>query len=206
MVVTAHTRDDQLETVVMRALRDPHHTGARGLAAMYADQRVDVARPFLDVTRAHVAAYAEAHEIRFADDPSNTSRAHLRNRVRMDLLPALERASPGFGDAMLGLSREAARVRSTLERAAGTLGATLVGAGVVAVPAEPLLTFDAQSLAVLWPAVAGLAGGVLDRRGTERLVAFTAAARPSGRIPLSGGARVERTATSFVLRTSRVVE
>ena len=57
MVVTAHTRDDQLETVVMRVLRDPRHTSPRGLAAMYA--RSAVARPLLDVARADVAAYAD---------------------------------------------------------------------------------------------------------------------------------------------------
>src|SRR5262249_39624360 len=95
-VVTAHTCDDQLETVVMRVLRAPRHTSPRGLAAMYAPS--PVVRPLLGTRRADVAAYASAHRVRFVDDPSNGDRRYLRNRVRLDLLPALERALPGFGD------------------------------------------------------------------------------------------------------------
>src|ERR1019366_7453970 len=59
-VVTAHSLDDQLETVVMRILRDGRNTSARGLAAMYS--RSVVARPLLDVRRADIAAYAKASE------------------------------------------------------------------------------------------------------------------------------------------------
>jgi tRNA(Ile)-lysidine synthase len=195
-IVTAHTRDDQLETVVMRAMRDPRNSSPRGLAAMYSRSRI--ARPFIDVRRADITAYAHANEIRYVDDPSNLDRAHLRNRVRLDLLPALERASPGFGDEMLALSRKAARWRESVERIVDTLGVTLLPPLVV--PSEPLISLPAASLAIVWPAIAARAGIALDRRGTERVVAFTTAARPGRRIPLSGGAEVGRTASTFVVR------
>ena len=48
----------------------------------------------------------------------------------------------------------------------------------------------------------GFAGVTLAWRGTERLVAFTTQGKPGGQVPLSGGARVERTRTTFVLRAS----
>lgn len=197
-VVTAHTRDDQLETVVMRVLRDPRHTSVRGLAAMYAPS--PVVRPLLGVGRSDVAAYAAAHQVRYVDDPSNADRAYLRNRVRLDLLPALEAACPGFGAEFIGIARRAAAWRESVERIVDTLGAQQLPPLVV--PLGPLRTLPAEALAVLWPAIAGRAGIVLDWRGTERLVAFTAAGKTGGRIPLSGGAEVERTASTFIMRAS----
>ena len=165
---------------------------------MYA--RSAVARPLLDVTRADVAAYARALGIAFVDDPSNLDRAHLRNRVRLDILPALERARPGFGDEMIAVARNAAAWRESVERVVDTLGVTLLPPLVV--PSDALADLPAEALAILWPAIAARAGVALDWRGTERLVAFTLTGRPGGRIPLSGGAEVGRTAATFVVRAS----
>jgi tRNA(Ile)-lysidine synthase len=201
-VVTAHTRDDQLETVVMRVMRDPRNTSVRGLAAMYA--RSPVARPLLDIRRADIAAYAKTNEVRFMDDPSNVDRVHLRNRVRLDLLPALEKACSGFGDSMIAVSRKAAAWRESVEHIIDSIGLTLLPPLVV--PASPLLDLPAASLAILWPAIAGRAGIALDWRGTERLVAFTLTGRPGGKIPLSGGGEVGRTASTFVVRHSAAAE
>ena len=165
---------------------------------MYA--RSDVARPLLDVSRADVAAYADVHEVRHMEDPSNQDRAHLRNRVRLDLLPALERARPGFSDDLLAVARAAAAWRESVERIVDGLGVKFLPPLVI--PAEVLTGMSSGELAVLWPAIAGRAGITLDWRGIERLVAFTMDGRPGRRIPLSGGAEVGRTATTFVVRTS----
>src|SRR3954468_3091757 len=85
-VVTAHTLDDQVETVFMRILRD---AGPRGLAGLYADS--EIVRPFLNITRQTLAAYALERDVRFVQDPSNFDRKHLRNRVRLDILPSIIR-------------------------------------------------------------------------------------------------------------------
>jgi tRNA(Ile)-lysidine synthase len=200
-VVTAHTLDDQLETVVMRMLRDPRNTSARGLAAMYA--RSAVARPLLDVRRADVALYADSNEVRYLDDPSNLDRAHLRNRVRLDLLPALERANPGFAAGMISVARRAADWREGIERIVDTLGVQLLPPLVM--PADPLVTLDPEQLALLWPAICARAGIALDWRGLERLVGFTASARSGRRIPLSGGATVSRTESTFVVHAKHYI-
>ena len=205
-VVTAHTRDDQIETVVIRILRD---AGARGLAGMYAES--DIARPLLDITRAEISSYAQLHELRFVDDPSNDSFAHLRNRVRHQLLPALERSRPGFSGELLDIARRAADWRIGIDALVDGLGVTPLlseqgtdGTGVV-VPASAFTLLDASGAAMLWPAIAARARIALDWRGTERLAAFTATGTPGGRIPLSGGAEVQRTASSFVLRNCGAV-
>jgi len=201
--VTAHTRDDQLETVVMRALRDPRNTSARGLAAMYAERRgPGVARPLLDVTREAVVAYAARHAVPFVEDPSNANRGHLRNRVRLDLLPALERVHPGFGEAMLRISRDAAAWRTSVEAVVDSLGTETLPGSAVVVDVERLRTMGVAALAAVVPAIAARAGVFLDWRGTERLVGFALTGRAGGRIPLSGGAEARRTARTLVVQGS----
>jgi tRNA(Ile)-lysidine synthase len=205
--VTAHTRDDQLETVVIRALRDPRHTSARGLAAMYADGRgPHVARPLLDVTRAAVAAYAAKCVVPFVDDPSNGNRRYLRNRVRLDLLPALERAHPGFGEAMLRISADAARWRTGVEGAVDELGPEALPGGAVVLDAAQLRAMARPELVILLPAIAARAGVFLDWRGTERLAGFALTGRAGARIPLSGGAEARRTARTLVVQGSPAID
>ena len=184
LIVTAHTRDDQIETVVMRVMRDARHTSARGLAGMYAEPHARaVARPLLEISRTDVTNYALLRDVRFLEDPTNASAAHFRNRVRHDLLPALEAARAGFARTMLDLSRRASRWRRDVDALVDTFGGVEVRAGVFAVPA-----------------LAERAGVALDWRGTERLIAFTRTAKPLRHIPLSGGARVLRTGTTFVIQ------
>src|SRR5258706_14676666 len=86
-VVTAHTLDDQIETVFMRILRD---AGPRGLAGLYAES--EIVRPFLDFSRQGLDAYARELRVPFVQDPSNSDRRHLRDRNRFDILaPVLKR-------------------------------------------------------------------------------------------------------------------
>src|SRR5690242_8703017 len=102
-IATAHTGDDQIETILMRAMRG---AGPRGLAALAAPS--DVLRPFLALRRTAISSYAGALQLAWVDDPTNDSRAFFRNRVRHDLLPALRRADPCFDEALLELGRTAA--------------------------------------------------------------------------------------------------
>jgi len=88
-IATAHTLDDQAETVLMRLLRG---TGSRGLAGIYPRQEEKhLVRPFLGVTRREVEAYLTALGQPWREDSSNRDLTHTRNRVRHELLPLLER-------------------------------------------------------------------------------------------------------------------
>jgi tRNA(Ile)-lysidine synthase len=186
-IVTAHTRDDQLETVVMRALRG---AGARGLAGLRAPSAV--VRPWLDLPRSTLQAWLRAEGIGWEEDPENRSRRHLRVRVRLDLLPALERAAPGFGEAMLALGERAAAWRADVERFVDACGIRQAPGGGLRVPAAPLLATTPEGRAVLWPEILARAGVVLDRHGTRALVRFTTTRRPGARVVLPGGAEVVR--------------
>lgn len=196
-VVTAHTLDDHLETVVMRVLRD---AGARGLAGLHAPS--DTVRPLLDFTRADLARYAADVGATWVDDPTNESRRYFRNRVRIDLLPAVVRVQPDFASRMLRLSAEAARVRQEIDAFVAPL--VRVGPGPrVSVAVSALAGYSRSVVAALWPAIAAHVGLAMDWRGTERAASFTITGRTGGRIQVSGGWEIARTREAFELRRWR---
>jgi tRNA(Ile)-lysidine synthase len=107
-VLTAHTRDDQAETLLMRMLRG---SGIAGLAAMAREterEGVWLARPLLEVPKSQLVATLGRAKIPFADDPTNRDMNFTRPRLRA-LMPALA----GEG----GDSRNLARLASRLARA-----------------------------------------------------------------------------------------
>jgi tRNA(Ile)-lysidine synthase len=208
VVVTAHTEDDQVETVVMRALRG---AGARGLAALYAPN-ADVRRPFVAVRRAVLQSYVAARRVRWMDDPTNASLRYLRNRVRRELLPALRRAQPDLEAELLELSRRAAVWRADADAFAARIAASAEGAaagpgverGSVSVAVTVVAGYSAESLAVLWPALAARVGLALDWRGTQRVVAFTISEGQAGAsMQLAGGWEVVRDRHRLTLRRMR---
>jgi len=196
-VCTAHTRDDQVETVLMRVMRD---AGARGLSGLYAPS--PVIRPLLDVRRAELHEYAHVRGLTWIEDPTNESRRFLRNRVRLDILPALRRVRPDFDEDLLEIALAAAKWREEIDEASELAVPTRTRGpgGALDVAAQALTTYSGESLAVLWPSLAGKVGLALDRRGTERLTAFTPSARVGTRMQLSGGWEVFRSRHSFELR------
>jgi tRNA(Ile)-lysidine synthase len=191
VVVTAHTEDDQVETVLMRAMRG---AGARGLAGLYAPT-ADIRRPFVALRRAALERYVDARGVRWMVDPTNSSRRYFRNRVRHDLLPALLRARPTLGEELLDLSRRAATLRAEVDSVAGAIASAAGGneREAVSVAVTDMVGYDAESLAVLWPALAARVGLALDWRGTQRIVAFiTSDGRRGASIQLAGGWEVVR--------------
>jgi tRNA(Ile)-lysidine synthase len=88
-VATAHTLDDQAETVLMRIVRG---TGVRGLSGIAPEQKEKhLVRPLLGTTRAEIEAYLNAIQQCWRTDASNRDLAHTRNRIRHTLLPLLEK-------------------------------------------------------------------------------------------------------------------
>ncbi len=89
-VATAHTADDQAETVLLRLLRGTGPDGLAGIPERSSDGRI--ARPLLGVGRAEVLRFAAERGLRWREDASNASPAFARNRLRRDWLPGLARA------------------------------------------------------------------------------------------------------------------
>jgi tRNA(Ile)-lysidine synthase len=166
-VLTAHTMDDQAETVLMRMSRG---SGLTGLTAMsrYAllpvqgSERIRLVRPLLDVSKARLIATLRAARISFAEDPSNRDPRFTRARYRA-LMPAL--AGEGLDARRLALlARRLKRADQALE-AAVDRAETELG---VSPPAPGAAAFAAPDFALL-PAEIGLRliGRAVSRAGTE---------------------------------------
>lgn len=95
-IVYAHHRDDLLETRMQRLIRG---TGAAGLRGMVL-RRGKKLRPLLECARIEIEDYARSREINFSSDPSNKDLGPLRNWLRHEWLPALEKKRPGASAAL----------------------------------------------------------------------------------------------------------
>jgi tRNA(Ile)-lysidine synthase len=118
VVALAHHRADQAETFLLQALRG---AGAAGLAAMPASALRDGVtwlRPWLEQPRHAIEAYVRKHRIRYVDDASNTDRRFARNRLRLDVMPALLAAFPDAERALADAAVHAARARALIDDAA----------------------------------------------------------------------------------------
>jgi tRNA(Ile)-lysidine synthase len=87
-ILLAHTTDDQAETVLMRILRGTGVTGAAGIRT----HRGDFRHPMLAIRREETRELAKLAGLPFRDDPANEDRANFRNRLRLDVFPALDEA------------------------------------------------------------------------------------------------------------------
>jgi len=86
-IATAHTADDQAETVLLGIIRG---VGLHGLGGIQPVVKGLIIRPFLEITRDQIEALARKEGLKFVEDSSNISRKYVRNAVRLDLLPLLK--------------------------------------------------------------------------------------------------------------------
>ena len=111
-VLTAHHRDDYAETVLFRLARG---TSLQGLDVFPAQK--GLLRPLLGVTRARIDEYIQENALPFREDETNADVALSRNRIRHEVLPALERAVPGAKENLVRFA-ERARPRRCVLRSA----------------------------------------------------------------------------------------
>lgn len=113
-IVTAHTLEDQAETVLLQLLRG---AGVDGLSAMHADAplaRGRLVRPLLDVPRAALREYARRRRLQWIEDPMNLDLRFDRVYVRQEILPRLSERWPGALRALARSARHAQDARSLL--------------------------------------------------------------------------------------------
>lgn len=103
-VATAHTADDNAETLLMHLIRG---TGLRGLGGI-APKRDNLIRPMLSVTRQEVLSFLEEYHLQYVQDSSNDTDAYLRNRLRHHVMPLLKAENPSLSE---NLSAMALRLR-----------------------------------------------------------------------------------------------
>ncbi len=200
-ILTAHTLDDQAETVLIRLTRG---SGLSGLAAMAQLSRlpngarhIALVRPLLDIAKARLIATLDAAKIEFADDPSNRDPRFTRARLR-SLMPELARE--GLDAARLSLlarrlKRADAAIEAVVERAAALLGASSQKTGPIVIPAQMLARLPAEiALRLIGRAVAQLGDeGPVELGKLEALGAALQAAQ------MAGERRVRRTLAGAIV-------
>jgi tRNA(Ile)-lysidine synthase len=108
-IATAHTLDDQAETVLMKLLRG---AGTRGLAGIFPEQRMaggSIVRPLLEIHRAELRAYLRRLKQPWREDESNADLSFSRNRVRSRVLPMLRAEVNPSAELALAHHAEVAR-------------------------------------------------------------------------------------------------
>jgi tRNA(Ile)-lysidine synthase len=115
-IVTGHTADDQIETILYRLASSPSRRALLGMRPR--DGRL--ARPLLGTTREETTAYCEERGLAWRDDASNEEADYKRNLLRRELIPELERIHPAAKENVLrtaGLLREEAELLDSLVEA-----------------------------------------------------------------------------------------
>jgi tRNA(Ile)-lysidine synthase len=199
-IAAGHTADDQVETILYRLASSPSRRALLGMRPR--DGRL--VRPLLGVTRAQTTAWCQARGLAWVDDATNAGDAYARNRVRNELVPALEAIHPAAAANVLRtaeLLRDEAAVLDELVEAQLTRAPSANGSGP---------TIELAKLAALPPAlrrlvVQRLADEVAGRpvAGAARHADEVAALRRTGVAMLDLGSGVRAVVERGVLRAER---
>jgi tRNA(Ile)-lysidine synthase len=147
-ILTAHTRDDQAETLLMRLLRGSGIAGLGAMKRVSTRAGVILARPLLDVPKARLIATLDRAKIGYADDPTNRDTAFTRPRLRA-LLPVLA-AEGGDVHALARLATRLSRANAAVEVLTDGAERYLALKGQGALHADRnAMVFDAEAFAAL---------------------------------------------------------
>jgi tRNA(Ile)-lysidine synthase len=194
-VVTAHTADDQAETVLMNVCRGSGMTGLGGIPPVGSWRGIRVVRPLLGVGHAELTASLERCGVSWREDETNADTRFTRNRVRRQVIPLLTRiVNPSVRDALCRLAtlcRDDAELLDTmagqcLRRAAlpdGSLSVAAVVRDAVAVR---------RRVARRWLVSRGVSAQALNYDCLARCEVLLKSRQGSATVPLDGGAIVRR--------------
>jgi tRNA(Ile)-lysidine synthase len=204
-VATAHTLDDQAETVLAKFLRGAWTEGLSGIHPVIQFPEGRILRPLLNTTRAGIESYLNAVGQPWREDSTNRHLTFTRNRIRHELLPQLEAWNPRLREHLSQMAELARDEESwwtgEVTRAAAQViltGRPVRGGGRAA---SEGIALDIAQLAALHPALqrrvlryaAQQLGFAPDFRGTEALRSLALSGRAGQKSELAGGLRGERT-------------
>ena len=101
-ILTAHTRDDQAETLLQRILSGSGAAGLRGIP----EDRPPFLRPFLSLPKRELLRYLRERGVAWTEDSTNEGETYLRNRIRLQVIPVLEQVFPGFRKGLSSLAEK----------------------------------------------------------------------------------------------------
>lgn len=178
-IVTAHHRDDVLETAIINVLRG---SGRKGLTALASREYVE--RPLLDIPKEDVIAYAKKRGLEWREDPTNLDTDYLRNYVRHKLLPRFnDKDRERLWEIICGLRTTNAELDDLLahQLVAQTSGGELDRGWFISLPHEV-----AKEVMASWLRSRGLRG--FDSKILERLVVAGKTGAPGKSFDIMNGA------------------
>ncbi len=204
VVFTAHHADDQVETILMRALRG---SGPAGLAGMQAVNGV-VVRPLLGVHRSALAGHARVRNLPVWVDPANSDSTHLRSWLRCEILPRVRRRLPDADARLLSLGAQALRDRDAWDQVLDALPGLdpRAESGGISLAAATLAALEPALAARVLIAAARRAGLVLGPRRAERVLRLAGGLTSGRRIELGGAWRAERAFDRLALIATASIE
>jgi tRNA(Ile)-lysidine synthase len=231
-VATAHTLDDQAETVMMKLLRGAWTQGIGGIAPVverpiYRGQRLDlrgrILRPMLGVQRAEVEAFLRERGQAWREDATNSDVSLTRNRVRHELMPLLRGFNPGVDVALARLSEIArdeeafwqAEVGRVLPqvllpgkpvRGGGRSVSTVTGNSSCAVELERLRSMAPALQRRVLRAAARSVGCRISAGETAKLLALAGLGEVNPPVAARSGVRLELAAGLRAERTAREIQ
>jgi tRNA(Ile)-lysidine synthase len=136
VLLQAHHRDDQVETLLLRLLRG---SGLRGLAAIPLARTLgngQLLRPLLHTTRSEVLAYAQRHRLQWIEDDSNANPQFDRNFLRLTVLPQIAGRWPSYRNTLARVAEQAREAEQLFDAlAAQDFAVANLASGVLSVPA-----------------------------------------------------------------------
>lgn len=195
-VALGHHMDDQVETVIIRLLRG---AGTKGLKGMDSVREEVYIRPLIDITRKEIEDYAKDQGLSFVTDSTNFKDIYLRNKVRNELLPFLEKNyNPNINEDIVRLSRLMKRDDEYLESAAEKHLKDLIevdNEDVITVGLKPLLSIHeairTRVLRSLWQRLSGHTSGIYNYH-IESILNLLESDTPNSNIDLPSGIRFVR--------------
>jgi tRNA(Ile)-lysidine synthase len=215
-ILTAHTLDDQAETVLMKLLRGAWTEGLSAIHPVVTLPKGKILRPFLQTRRAEIEAFLNSINQPWREDSTNTDTAFTRNKIRHELLPQLRAYNPNLDQTLANLAElareEESRWQTELNRILPQLllpGKPVRGGGraVSTAPGESAVSIELDRLRALDPALrrrvlraaARQLGARLSFDETSRLLSLcgfrpdpTVAARTGASLHLSNHLRADR--------------
>lgn len=189
-IVTAHHADDQAETVLFRILRG---TGLHGLAGIPPRSGSGLLRPLLPFWREELNEYADRHRLRWRTDPTNATLAPTRNRIRLSIIPEIEReVSPHARRHLVALA-ELARESEAAWRsiiAAARREVIRHDGGALVLARDRLRRYDRPVQTRLVRHALRRFGIVPSRAGTRTALAFITDAHSGRELQLQRGVRI----------------
>lgn len=210
-VVTGHTASDRAETLLLQLARGSHRRGLGSPRALRPLQespepgsvpvnRLQLARPLLQFSRADTARLCSALELPIWPDPSNTDPAYGRNRIRQEVLPVLEALHPGASRRLCGLSERLAEEEESLAELADLALQALAARADARVEPGPAGSLERRPLMALAPAnrrrllrrwLEWSGGPGLAAESLELVLQRLAAGQPPGRLSLAGNLELQ---------------